>query len=150
MMRKRALTLIEIMIVIFIIGLIGSVIGYNMKGSLDEGKAFKSEQGSRQVYDFLNLQMAQKKDAFDEVLDDPEEALRDSGFVNRPEKLIKDGWNQRYQIEKIEGSEGKESDFIVYSKNWYNFLKTKKKMSDEQMEEEYPWAFHFSEDENKA
>ena len=148
--KRKALTLIEIMIVIFIIGLIGSVIGYNMKGSLDEGKSFKSEQGSKQVYDFLNLQIAQKKDAFDLVLANPEEALRDTGFVNRADKLIKDGWNQQYIIEKIESPDGKEPDFFVFSKNWYNFLKTKKKMTNHEMQEEYPWAFHFDEDELHA
>jgi general secretion pathway protein G len=145
--KKKALTLIEIMIVIFIIGLIGSVIGYNMKGSLDEGKSFKSEQGSKQVYDFLNLQIAQKKDAFDLVLSDPEDALRNTGFVSRADKLIKDGWNQKYSIEKIEGPEGQEPDFFVFSKNWYNFLKNKKKMSNQEMQEEFPWAFHFDQDE---
>ncbi len=148
--KKRALTLIEIMIVIFIIGLIGSVIGYNMKGSLDEGKSFKSEQGSKQVYDFLTLQIAQKKDAFDKVLADPEEALRDTGFVNRPDKLIKDGWNQKYVIEKIEVPEDKDPDFVVFSKNWYNFLKNKKKLTNQEMQDEYPWAFHFDEDELKS
>ncbi len=150
MVKKRALTLIEIMIVIFIIGLIGSVIGYNMKGSLDEGKSFKSEQGSKQVYDFLTLQIAQRKDAFDKVLDNPEEALRDTGFVNRADKLIKDGWNERYVIEKIDSKEDEQPNFVVFSKNWYNFLKNKKKMSDEEMQEEYPWAFHFEEDDTHS
>lgn len=148
--KKRALTLIEIMIVIFIIGLIGSVIGYNMKGSLDEGKSFKSEHGSKQVYDFLTLQIAQKKDAFEGILANPEEALANTGFVNRVDKLIKDGWNQKYIIEKIEPTEGKEADFIVYSKNWYNFLKNKKKLTNQEMQEEYPWAFHFNEEEIQA
>ena len=149
MVKKKALTLIEIMIVIFIIGLIGSVIGYNMKGSLDEGKSFKSEQGSKQVYDFLTLKIAERNDAFDKVLDNPEEALRDTGFVSRADKLIKDGWTQKYVIEKIESQGDQEPNFVVFSKNWYNFLKTKKKMSDHEMQEEYPWAFHFDENESQ-
>ncbi len=148
-MKRRAITLIEIMIVIFIIGLIGSVIGYNLKWSLNEGKAFKSEHGSKQVYDFLNLQISQKKDAFDEVLEDPETALENTGFVNRPGKLLKDGWNQKFVIEKIEAVDGKGADFVVYSQNWYNFLKTKKKMSDSMMQEEYPWAFYFDKEDEK-
>jgi len=147
MIKKRALTLIEIMIVIFIIGLIGSVIGYNMKGSLDEGKSFKCEQGSKQVHDFLTLQIAETNKDMDDVLAEPEEALRATGFVNRADKLIKDGWNQKYVIEKIENADGKDPDFIVFSKNWYSFLKNKKKMTNEAMQEEYPWAFHFDEDE---
>ena len=40
---KKAMTLLEVMIVIFIIGIISSVIGYNMKGSLEKAKAFKTE-----------------------------------------------------------------------------------------------------------
>jgi general secretion pathway protein G len=148
MKKKRALTLIEIMIVIFIIGLIGSVIGFNMKGSLDEGKAFKSEQGSKQIYDFLNLEIAQRKDSFDDIINNPEDVLRNSGFINRVEKLIKDGWNQKYEIQKIESTKDGELDFFVYSKNWYNFLKNKKKMSEKEMQEEYPWAFHFDSEED--
>jgi general secretion pathway protein G len=148
MKKRRALTLIEIMIVIFIIGLIGSVIGFNMKGSLDEGKAFKSEQGSKQIYDFLNLEIAQRRDSFEEVISNPEEVLKNCGFINRVEKLMKDGWNQNYEIQKIENPDTQELDFYVFSKNWYNYLKNKKKMSDHQMQEEYPWAFHFETEEN--
>ena len=147
-MKKRAITLIEIMIVIFIIGLIGSVIGYNMKGSLDEGKAFKCEQGSKQVYDFIQLQMAQRRGTLDEVIENPKEALEATGFVARPDKLLKDGWNKEYVLEKIEDRDGKGPDFVVYSQNWYNFLKKKKKMSEVQMQEEYPWAFYFDKEES--
>ena len=91
-MKRRAVTLIEIMIVIFIIGLIGSVIGYNMKGSLDERKAFKSEHGSRQVYHYIQLQLS-KGSNIQAILADPEKALRDTGFVSRPDKLLQDGSN---------------------------------------------------------
>ena len=40
--RKSPLTIIEIMIVIFIISIVGGVMSYNMKGSLVKGRAFKN------------------------------------------------------------------------------------------------------------
>ena len=52
-MKKRSVTLLEMMIVITLIGLIASVIGYNMKGSLDRGKAFKTEESQKQIKDIL-------------------------------------------------------------------------------------------------
>lgn len=97
--KKRALTLLEIMIVIFLIGLIGSVIGYNMKGSLDEGKYFKSKHAAKQVRDILLLEVA-KGTPRDDVIDikKAEKILKESGLVKNPEKLLKDGWGTTFTI----------------------------------------------------
>jgi general secretion pathway protein G len=105
MKKKRALTLLEIMIVIFLIGLIGSVIGYNMKGSLEEGKAFKTKQAQAQIHDILELAMAKGIPA-DEIADNAEALLKDSGLVKDPKKMLQDGWNQPFSI-KVRGSDGK-------------------------------------------
>lgn len=91
------MTLLEIMIVIFIIGIIGSVIGYNMKGSLDKGRAFKSEQGMRQVYEILSLEVA-KGASLEEVVKDPKAAIEESGLAKDPDKLLVDGWGKPYKI----------------------------------------------------
>ncbi|MCX6986998.1 MAG: type II secretion system protein [Chlamydiae bacterium] len=95
--KKRSFTLLEIMIVIFLIGLIGSVIGYNVKGSLDEGRAFRSEQGACQIRDILLLEVA-KGYPLDKVLQDKEKFLRSSGLVKDVKKLLKDGWGDSYEI----------------------------------------------------
>jgi type II secretory pathway pseudopilin PulG len=95
--KKRSLTLLEIMIVIFLIGLIGSVIGYNVKGSLDEGRAFRSEQGACQIRDILLLEVA-KGYPLDQVLQDKEKFLHSSGLVKDVKKLLKDGWGDSYEI----------------------------------------------------
>ncbi len=133
-MQKRAITLLEIMIVIVIIGIIGSVVGYSMKGSLDQGRAFKSEQGSKQVHDLLMLQMMQGK-SFKEIKDDPIFALNETGLSGNSKKLFKDGWGQDFQLQQVEGG-----DFIVTSPLWKKYLE-KKNISQERMEDEYPWAF---------
>ena len=133
--KKRAITLLEMMIVIFIIGIIGSVVGYSMKGSLNEGRAFKSEQGSKQVYDILMLSLANGS-SISQVIKSPEAFLNDSGLVSNPKKLIKDGWNQKFVIRKIG-----ESDMIIYSPEWHKYLIEKKKVDETQLHEMYPWAF---------
>ncbi len=97
MQKKRALTLLEIMIVIVLIGIIGSVIGVNMKGSLDSGKAFKTEQAMQQIEDILMLQVAQGT-SIDAVVKDPEKYLAISGLVKEPRKFLKDGWDQPFDI----------------------------------------------------
>ena len=134
--RKQAITLLEIMIVIFIIGIIGSVIGYNMKGSMDEGRAYRSEHGSKQVHDLLSLEFAKSDKELQEILGDPTESLDRTGFVSNPAKLMKDGWGQEYKIERLN-----EEEFTVRSEKWGTFLQTKKKMNEEKMKDDYPWAF---------
>lgn len=96
--RKYSLTLLEIMIVIFLIGLIGSVIGYNVKGSLDEGKAFRSEQGASQIKDILLLEVAKGYD-INTVISQKETFLSESGLVKDVKKILKDGWGEPYIIE---------------------------------------------------
>jgi len=98
-MKKRAMTLLEMMIVIFLIGTILSVIAYNMKGSLDKGKAFKTEQAISQIKDILELEAANGKrpDTYDP--ENVKRILKESGLVKNPDKLMEDGWGQPFQIE---------------------------------------------------
>lgn len=132
---KRAITLLEIMIVIVIIGLIGSVVGYSMKGSLNEGRAFKSEQGSKQVYDLLMLGLA-NGERLSHAIKSPEDVVDSTGLVRNPKKTLKDGWNQKFQIRSIGNN-----DIVVYSPSWHKYLVEKKKMTPEDLHENYPWAF---------
>ena len=97
MKKKYSLTLLEIMIVIFLIGLIGSVIGYNMKGSLDEGKAFRTEQAAEQIRDVLLMEIA-KGASIKEVIENKEKYLANSGLVKDPNKLLKDGWGEEFVL----------------------------------------------------
>lgn len=139
---KRAVTLIELMIVIFIIGIIGSVIGYNMKGSLDEGRAFKSEQGSKRVHDILTLAMADGTATMSQIVSNPKKYLEQSGLAGNPKKVLKDGWNQTYEIRKVS-----DQNFIVYSKKWEEFLVKKKGLEPLECQEEYSWAFYHEDSE---
>ena len=96
--KKRFITLIEIMIVIFLISLIGGVIGYNMKGSLEKGKAFKTEQAMNQLDDIFQLEAAKGELTYKQIVADPRAVLDKSGLVKNPEELLKDGWNHSFVI----------------------------------------------------
>lgn len=120
MKKKRAFTLLEIMIVIFLIGLIGSIIGYNMKGSLDEGKAFKTEQAAMKIQDLLELEIAQGADV-EEMKKDPKKFLKASGIIKNADTLYKDGWGKEFVVTiNSEGEVSVKSDAL-------EVFKTKKK-----------------------
>ncbi len=108
--KKRTLTLLEIMIVIVLIGLIGSVIGVNMKGSLDKGKAFKTEQAQQQIYDILMLEVARGM-PIEQVLANKETVLAESGLVKNPAQFLKDGWGVPFDI----SIDGRSNDTFIVS-----------------------------------
>lgn len=129
--KKRSLTLLEIMIVIVLIGLIGSVIGVNMKGSLEEGKAFKTRQAATQIQDILMLAVAQEA-TIEEVTKDPQKYLELSGLVKNPEKYLKDGWGKKFDI-KPSGGEIKvtSTNLKAYDKKREDTKKGEKKSDEE-------------------
>ncbi len=100
--KKRPITLMEIMIVILLIGLISSVVGYNMKGSLDKGKAFKSKQGAAKIQEILQFEAIDKGIELKEFItkDAPRryvDYLVESGLF-KDEKDCLDGWGKPYDI----------------------------------------------------
>lgn len=112
-MKKRALTLIEMMIVILLISLIGGAIGYNMKGALGKGKEFKTERAIEQLEDQLQL-CVDLGHSYEEVAKEPVKYLKELGLAKNPAKLVVDGWGDEFTITL--GPSGK--DFDVKSKNW--------------------------------
>jgi type II secretory pathway pseudopilin PulG len=108
-MKKRAITLLEIMIVIFLIALIGGVVGYNMKGSMDKGKAFKTKEAMSRVKEILYLVASENNQDVKEVIADPGKFLEKSGIVKNVDALLVDGWGKKFIIEEKKG------EIIVYS-----------------------------------
>jgi type II secretory pathway pseudopilin PulG len=115
-MKKRALTLIEMMIVIFLITLITGAIGYSMKGALEKGRAFRTEQAREQLHDLLLIALADGGKA-DEIASNPEAALKKLGLAKDPSKLIVDGWNEKFEITPSTAK----NDFTVISKAWIRY-----------------------------
>jgi prepilin-type N-terminal cleavage/methylation domain-containing protein len=121
-LRKRSFTLLEIMIVIFLIGIIGSVIGYNMKGSLEKGKAFRTEQAMRQIEDSLSLMLAEGTTTPEEIESDLKKALEKSGLFKKADEIAKDGWGTPFVVTLDE-----DNTIKVFSKNYEKYLEKNKK-----------------------
>jgi type II secretory pathway pseudopilin PulG len=108
MYRKRhPITLLEIMIVILLIGLIGGVLSYNLKGTLDRGKKFRSEEGVKRLTEILEIEIERGAIKLNQ-LTGPEnfhnvkQCIIDSGFIAQKdaENFLYDGWKEPYIIEE--------------------------------------------------
>lgn len=111
--KKQAVTLIEIMIVILLIGLIGGALAYNMLGSLDEGRAFKTRQNIEKLHDVLMLEYATGSKDLDAVVNDWQEVVKKSPLVSKKHQndLIMDGWKKTFTVTKqVDGDIVVESD----------------------------------------
>lgn len=97
-LRRRFVTLIEMMIVMFLIALITGVVAYNYRGSLEEGKAFKTKAGIEKLSTILNLAMADSPD-LELGGNGWQEYIRQSPLVQDANSLMRDGWGNIYRVE---------------------------------------------------
>ncbi len=120
--KKRALTLMEMMIVILLITLVTGVVGYNMKGALDRGKAFRSQTAQDQLRDLLILRSSEGTRSLEQLVSLDTETLKreleNTGLTKDPEALLKDGWGGFFDLKLSRDKK----DVMVSSKrlNEYN------------------------------
>ena len=117
-MKKRALTLLEVIIVIFLITLITGAIGYNMKGTLDRGRAFRTEQAINELHDLLLVCVAEGH-SFRDVRDHAPARIQECGLAKSPEKLMLDGWGNALEITLSP----EKDDFIIRSPSLESYNK---------------------------
>ena len=136
-MKKRAITLLEVMIVILLIGIIGGVVSYNLKGTLDKGKAFSSKEGAHKLQDILNLELQLTSTKVDDLIgssgvnqSNVEKCVIQSGLVSNARAFVKDGWKEPYTIVR-----GKDNTVRVWSSRSKAYYK-KHNLSDENDDEE--------------
>lgn len=126
LIKRRFVTLIEMMIVMFLIALITGVIAYNYRGSLDEGKAFKTKAGIEKLETILNLEAAKRP----ELLKSTEQwqnIIKSSPLVHNPDSLTKDGWGETYEVGFDTNTEG----IKVTSRKYEEYKKSHRTMFDE-------------------
>ncbi len=111
-LKKRFVTLIEMMIVMFLIAMITGVIAINYTGSLEEGKAFKTKNGIEKIRTILDLYMATNPG---EAISDWKAIVADSPLVQNSKELVKDGWGVDYVVTTDEnGIEIKSEKYTAY------------------------------------
>lgn len=96
--KRFYMTLLEIMIVILIIGFITGVVGYNVKGSLEKGKAFKTKQAVLRIKEILFLEVAEGNGSLDKIDSDWIKILKKSSFVKDIDSLEKDAWGNKFSV----------------------------------------------------
>lgn len=121
--KKRYITLIEIMIVMFLIALIAGVLAYNYRGSLDEGKAFKTKAAIEKLETILNLKISESPDMASNISSDWQSVVRNSPLVSSPDALIKDGWGATFDV-----SVDDNGVVHVSSQNYENYIKSHQTM----------------------
>lgn len=117
-LKRRYVTLIEMMIVMFIIALIIGVIGYNYRGALEEGKAFKTKAGIEKLETILNLAVAENAGLLDDIESNWQDIIKNSPLVSNPGALIRDGWGQEYNVTVEDG------EIVVRSDRYAEYIKS--------------------------
>lgn len=118
--QKRFVTLIEMMIVMFLIAVITGVIAYNYRGSLDEGKAFKTRTAIEKVQTILNLEVAKNPQLAGSIGSEWENYIVSSPLVHDPKSLIYDGWGEKYQV-SVDAETG---GVVVTSRRYEEYQRT--------------------------
>lgn len=98
--KKHALTLVEMMLVIVIIGIIGGALAFNLRGSLDKGKEFKTKETKKKIEAILNIAAVDYDDQT--ILSDWKQLVVESPLANL--KLDKndelsDAWGNAFQVD---------------------------------------------------
>ncbi len=99
------------MIVISLIAVIGGVLSYNLKGALEKGKAFKTEQAQKQIIDAFELICSEENVTPQTVINNSLTYLQASQLIKNPDRIILDGWGEEMKLDYKNGK------FVVFSEN---------------------------------
>lgn len=120
--RKSSITLIEIMIVIFLIGIISSALAFNMTGSVDKGKIFQSEQKSARIYDILMMEYAQSNLDLESIVESYEQIVKQSPLIKNDKNFLKDAWGNKLIVKLNK----EKDDIIVFSEKAVKYQEKQK------------------------
>ena len=109
--KRRSVTLVEMIIVMILIATITGALAYNYKGSLNKGKAFKTEQTIKKIETILTIHLTEHPEDRDKLSD--ESALRQiirrspiAPNLKSGEDPLIDGWGNRLQISAENDEDG--------------------------------------------
>ncbi len=117
MKKRRAITLIEILIVIALIAVIGSALAVNMGGSLSKGKAFKTEQHIARIQEILMLEKETGDLEASAIVSKWEEIVKKCPIVKGSE-VVHDGWGGSFAVtynENEDRFEVKSQKLVAYN-----------------------------------
>lgn len=122
---KRYVTLIEMMIVMALIAMLAGVLAYNVRGSLEKGKAFATEQSMEKISQALLLHLAEYPEDIDQIESEWQVIVSQSPNVGNPDKVIRDGWGKLFRVYVDTDTPEGDAKIMVVS-DAYNKYKRKK------------------------
>lgn len=117
--QRRYVTLIEMMVVMFLIALIAGALAINLGGSFEEGKAFKTKTGIDKLEAILDLEIAKYPQSATQIQNNWKELARSSPIF-KEESLLKDGWGEDYNVSYNAENGG----VYIYSKKYEEYQRT--------------------------
>src|SRR5262249_45328768 len=98
MKKRRAITLIEMIIVMLLIATITGAIAYNYRDSLNQGKVFKTREAINRIETILNLALAEEPNNASDIQQDWKKYVKGSPLVRNPNDFYSDAWAGEYKI----------------------------------------------------
>ena len=102
--REAGMTLVEILVVVTILGIIGTVLAVNVFEAFNSSKPKLAKTAIKQLVDAVNLyKMDHGKlpDSLDELLHPPQEGGGSKSYINSRDNLI-DPWKHPYDYQPLE------------------------------------------------
>jgi general secretion pathway protein G len=97
--KRRAVTLIEMIVVMLLIATITGALAYNYNSSLTEGKAFRTKEGISRIKTILAIALVENDDvAPEELVHNWQAYVRNSPMAGKEGDLEKDGWGKPYVV----------------------------------------------------
>lgn len=123
---KRAITLIEMIIVMILIATITGAIAYNYRESLNEGKAFKTKETMSRIETILAIYFAEHPDRTQSYQPgDWQGIVQSSPLVKNPKDYMNDGWGKPFQVD-VQKSDSGNLDIKVTSEEFTKYSNKKK------------------------
>jgi general secretion pathway protein G len=121
-LKKRAVTLIEMIVVMLLIAMITGALAYNYNSSLNEGKAFKTKEAISRIKTIIALELAENplRD-----ISDWRQIVTESPLGGKGESFLRDGWGEEFQV-SITDNPDDGQEVVVSSKNYASYLAKKK------------------------
>jgi general secretion pathway protein G len=101
--KKRCITLIEIMIVMFLIALITGALAYRFGGALEKGYAFKTKANIERLEAILNLAVAENPVLLENIDTNWQRIVETSPLVKDARSLATDGWGYLFNVSEKNG-----------------------------------------------
>lgn len=126
MKKRRAITLIEMIIVMLLIATITGAIAYNYKESLNQGKVFKTKESISRIETILNLALAEDPAMASDIQSNWQDFVSRSPLVKDPKSFFTDAWGGNYVVSYKHSEQTGQPYFEVVSENLNRYDKNKK------------------------